>query len=148
MTEQTTTEMVERIEQLQEDRGGEEAHEIAELFIGLDAALTSGYPLPEQWPQAAELVELRTELAALRKALDDLRKALDNRRTVDGWVDTDPALRLAHVSCRMDSLVAIPVVALRYGIDEEGGGKYAVFESMVSHDEAYAAAAEWVRRQL
>jgi hypothetical protein len=67
MTERTTTEIVERIEQLQEDRGGEEAHEIAELFIDLDAAL------PAQWPHAKKIEELRAKVAKCELALHEIR---------------------------------------------------------------------------
>ena len=73
MTERTTTEIVERIEQLQEDRGGEEAHEIAELFIDLDAVLTSGSPLPAQWPHAKKIEELRAKVAKCELALHEIR---------------------------------------------------------------------------
>lgn len=136
MTEQTTTatDLLDFIRIAVRSGNNRKAHE---ALCDLDSALTSGASLPEQWPQEAELVALRTELAALRKALDD-------RRTVEGWVAKSPMDRMILVGCIPDGAVAVPTVVL---IDTAMHKRW-LFLGRTTIDEAFSAAAEWVRRQL
>jgi hypothetical protein len=145
MTEQTTTDLLTAVRSyiINEDQIG-----TSTSFVELERALIRGEPLPEQWPQAAELVELRTELAALRKALDD-------RRTVDGWANTLDEERFYIVSRHIGHgkfTVTLTDMALMDPTDYEEGASGPIseyeFEFIGDNpDEVFAAAAEWVRRQ-
>jgi hypothetical protein len=133
MTEPTTTEIVERMLSLYEDMGGEEAHEVADKFIDLNNALTSGSPLPEQWPQAQEIATLRQRLA--------------DRETVAGWAARYPEFYRVVIGFRMDGAVAIPLVSLASTVEIEKDVFVKKFYGKDSIDEAFSAAAEWVRKR-
>lgn len=153
MTEQTTTEILDEAvanadEFIGRPRRGAREQEgdfACNALCRLNEALLGGETLPEQWPQAKELVELRSDNENFRKAhehlrdqLEKLRKALDDRRTVEGWVSVHSAALTFDCFSDGDSELEIR--------DGETGKRVFHFVGR-SPDEAFSAAAEWVRRQ-
>lgn len=103
MTQPTTTEILENICDLIESGDIDEGWEALEALEALDDMLTSGSPLPAQWPQAKELEELRAKVAKHEKALRAIGEhqaaAIENGRGLDHedveelWLIAEEALK-------------------------------------------------------
>lgn len=149
MTEETTTvtatDLLDFIRIAVRLGNNRKAHE---ALCDLDSALTSGSPLPAQWPQAKELEGLRAKVAKYEKALDD-------RRTVEGWANAPDEERFYIVSRHIGNgkfTVTLTDMALMDPTDYEEGAIGPIHEYEFEFlgdtpDEAFSSAAEWVRHQ-
>jgi hypothetical protein len=142
--EGTTTWMVNQILEFSELARGIAPWESLQLrssalleFLRLHQALTSGAPLPEQWPQAAELATLRQRLA--------------DRETVEGWVSGLRAPSCARVLSITDFGPNNEghQFELKLTGDDDATEEYEEFFQCFANslDAAFHAAAEWVRGQ-
>jgi predicted RNase H-like nuclease (RuvC/YqgF family) len=127
MTEETTTvtatDLLDFIRIAVRLGNNRKAHE---ALCDLDSALTSGSPLPDQWPQAKELEDLRAKVARIERVNIDLEtqytdaqlKIVEMKKELDSYsYHTKLSLELGERYVQQESEMTQKLIAQRAELD-------------------------------